>query len=48
MQSVFLLEKKSDKTFSKDISAASSLPVKNNYLEMAMLAQTDSTMKTVA
>ena len=24
------------------------LPVKNNYLEMAMLAQTDGTMKIVA
>ena len=24
-----------------------SLPVKNNYLETAMLAQTDGTMKTV-
>ena len=24
------------------------LPVRNNYLEMAMLAQTDGTMKTVA
>ena len=26
----------------------STLPVKNDYLEMAMLAQTDGTMKTVA
>ena len=25
----------------------SELPVKNNYLEMVMFAQTDSTMKTV-